>query len=232
MINSVKALAKLLYNRVYINPRLERDIILRFHKLYYDAHDFGKTWSNTSWLGVITQKCPLDLWIYQEIIFDMKPDVIIECGTHMGGSALFLASMCDLVNNGKVITIDIQNKKNRPKHERITYLAGSSTDSRIFKKVKSFIRDKDKVLVILDSDHSRDHVLDEMKIYNQFVTKGSYLIVEDTNLNNHPVAPEFGPGPMEAVNDFLKTDKNFIIDKAKEKFYLTFNPRGYLKRIN
>ena len=87
-------------------------------------------------------------------------------------------------------------------------------------------------MVILDSDHGKDHVLNELRTYSPFVTKGSYLIVEDTNINGHPVLHDFGPGPMEAVEDFLKENQNFTVDKSKEKFYLTFNPKGYLRKIN
>lgn len=223
--NEVVTLRKLIYSK------LEKSIVDQFHELYYDSRVFGKTWGNTFWLGIPTLKCPLDLWIYQEIIFEVKPDVIIECGTAAGGSALFLASMCDLVGNGRVITIDIEDIKGRPEHKRIKYLLGSSTSKEIVEKVKNLIKDEIKVMVILDSDHHEEHVLNELRIYSNFVTKGSYLIVEDTNINGHPVAPDFGPGPMEAVKKFLRENKSFVIDETKEKFYLTFNPKGYLKRI-
>lgn len=227
----VKVLRSLIYHRVYIAPKLEKSIVDQFHKLYYDFCMFGKTWSNTFWFGIPTQKCPLDLWIYQEIIYEVKPDVIIECGTANGGSALFLASMCDLVNDGVIITIDIEDREGKPQHKKIKYLLGSSTSEEIVKQVEKLISDKDKVMVILDSDHHKEHVLNELRIYSKFVTKGSYIIVEDTNINGHPVRPDFGPGPMEAVEEFLKENNNFVIDKSREKFYLTFNPRGYLKRI-
>jgi len=144
---------------------------------------------------------------------------------------LFLASMCDLVNNGKVITIDIEDRKDRPQHERIVYLLGSSISKEIVSQVKGLISDKDKVMVILDSDHHKEHVLNEIRIYHKLLTKGNYLIVEDTNINNHPVYPEFGPGPMEAVEEFLKENREFVADKNREKFYLTFNPKGYLIKI-
>jgi len=82
--------------------------------------------------------------------------------------------------------------------------------------------------VILDSDHSRDHVLDELRLYAPLVTSGSYVIVEDTNINGHPVLPQFGPGPMEALDEFLRESDEFSIDDQREKFFLTFNPRGFL----
>lgn len=148
-----------------------------------------------------------------------------------GGSALFLASMCDLVDNGKVATIDIECKEGRPTHRRITYLLGSSTSKEIVEQLRKLISDKDKVMVILDSDHHKEHVLSELRIYSEFITKGSYLIVEDTNINGHPVVPEFGPGPMEAADEFLKENKCFIVDRDKEKFYLTFNPNGFLRKM-
>ncbi len=200
-----------------------------FHKLYYGMEK-PQIWEKTYWLGQQTLKCPLDLWIYQEIIFDIKPDFIIETGTWNGGSALFLASICDILGKGNVITVDI-NKMDFPKHNRITYLIGSSVDEMIVNQVKNKIGASDKVLVILDSDHAKNHVFKEMEIYSQMVSVGSYLIVEDTNINGHPVFPEFGDGPMEAVYEFVKLHDNFIVDKEKEKFLLTFNPHGYLKKI-
>ncbi len=86
-------------------------------------------------------------------------------------------------------------------------------------------------MAILDSDHHKEHVLRELEIYSKFVTRESYIIVEDTNINGHPVRSKFGPGPMEAVKEFLKMNDDFIIDRSREKFYLTFNPDGYLKKM-
>jgi len=220
-------LNKLVHRRMYFNPTLDKGIIDGFHKFYYDSY----AWEDaTYWLGILTQKCPLDLWIYQEIIYKLKPDVVIETGTAQGGAALYIASICDLLNNGKILTIDIKEEAGRPHHPRIQYLTGSSTSEKIIELVKTLIKETDKVMVILDSDHSKKHVLNELRIYSKFVTKGSYLIVEDTNLNGQPVVPQFGPGPMEAVKEFLKETNDFVIDRDREKFYLTFNPSGYLKR--
>ncbi|QQG44858.1 MAG: cephalosporin hydroxylase [Candidatus Roizmanbacteria bacterium] len=207
------------------------------NKFYYNSFYFsnfktpnwGKFWNNAYWLGIPVQKIPTDLWIYQEIITTQKPDYIIECGTADGGSALFLASICDLVKHGKIISVDIV-KKIRPKHKRVTYLYGSSVSKEIEQRVKKNISKSKKVMAILDSDHSKKHVLKELHIYSKLVTKGNYLIVEDTNLNGHPV-PYFEAGPWEATQEFIKHNKHFLIDTTKEKFYLTFNPRGYLKKL-
>jgi len=234
--DEAKTLRYLIHNRIYVDSKSEQGIVDQFHNLYHNSQLFGRGWGNMFWLGFPILKYPSDMWVYQEIIFETKPDVIIECGTAHGGSALFLASLCDLMNNGKVITIDIEvwkNKENRerPKHERITYLLGPSTSEEIEKEVKRLIGDKTKVLVILDSDHHKEHVLNELKVYSKFVNKGSYVIVEDTSLNGHPIIPDFGPGPMEAVDEFLKNNEDFVIDKTRQKFYLTNNPNGYLKKV-
>jgi cephalosporin hydroxylase len=210
-------------------PSGEDGIIDAFHRLYYDQPD--TTWNNTYWMGVRTQKCPLDLWIYQELIFELRPDIIIETGTCQGGSALFLASICDLIGNGRIFSIDIEPGPSRPKHRRVRYILGSSTDPDIVSIVRQQILPKHRVLAILDSDHSKDHVLNELRAYAPMVTTGSYLIVEDTNINGHPVNAEFGPGPMEAVNEFLSENRDFEIDSSREKFLMGFNPRGWLRRV-
>lgn len=200
-------------------------ITTMFHQLYYNS----RVWERTFYLGYPVLKCPLDLWIYQEMITEIKPDFIIETGTFFGASALYMAFVCDIVRKGEIITIDITPREPRPTHPRIKYLTGSSVAPEIVDQVKGMVKDK-KVMVILDSDHSCNHVFNELKAYAPLVTPGSYLIVEDTDVNGHPVRPDFGPGPMEAVDEFLKENQNFIIDLAREKFYMTQNPRGYLKK--
>lgn len=204
-----------------------RSIADRFHELYYDSW----VWRHTYWMGVQTLKCPLDLWIYQEILFELRPQFIIECGTAAGGSALFLASMCDLLDEGRIVTVDIEADPNRPAHSRITYLQGSSTAESIVGEIKKIVGDDSPVMVILDSDHSREHVLQELRLYSGIVTEGSYLIVEDTNINGHPVLELHGAGPMEAVETFLNETDDFAFDREREKFFLTFNPKGYLKKL-
>jgi cephalosporin hydroxylase len=227
----VKNELKSLKATIYYNPRTKAKIIEHFHRLYYESCDLGGTWVKTRWLGVKLAKCPLDLWVYQEIIYALKPDVIVESGTGGGGSSLFLASMCDLIDHGRIVTIDIDEDRKRPQHHRITQLFGSSTSENVIKQVREIVGQGNTVMVILDSDHSKDHVLNELRLYSPLVSLESFLIVEDSNINGHPVGPNAGPGPMEAIEAFLQENTQFSIDKDKEKFLMTFNPNGYLKRI-
>jgi cephalosporin hydroxylase len=155
-------------------------------------------------LGVPTLKCPRDLWVYQEILFETRPNLIIETGTAFGGSALFLASLCDILGSGRVVTIDISPKPERPRHERITYLTGSSTSTSVVGQVRSMIRSGERVMAILDSDHRREHVLQEVREFGPLVSTGCYLAVEDTNINGHPVALCSGPDPWEALDEFSR----------------------------
>jgi cephalosporin hydroxylase len=202
-------------------------VVSEFHKLFYGS---GQWVENTLWMGVPAQKCPLDLWVYQELLYELRPELIIETGTCFGGSALFFAHMCDLLGKGQVVTVDIAPRPDRPKHSRIEYFTGSSVDPYIISAFTQVARSAKNVLVVLDSDHSRDYVLREMQAYAQFVTPNSYMIVEDTDLNGHPIMPDHGPGPAEAVTEFLLTHPEFEVDASREKFMLTQNPGGYLKR--
>lgn len=197
-----------------------------FHRQYYDS----RVWFETYWLRVPVQKCPLDLWIYQELLVELRPDLIVETGTAAGGSALYLAGICDLLGHGRVVTIDLVEAE-RPTHPRINYLSGSSTDPAIIAAVRAEAVEGDSVLVTLDSDHAAEHVLAELHAYAPLVTLGSYLIVEDTNINGRPVLPEHGPGPAEAVAAFLANQADFVVDERREKFGMTFNPGGYLQRV-
>jgi cephalosporin hydroxylase len=219
------ALAKAL-KRLGVRPTSEQ-VVEDFHRMYYDSNVYRRTY----WRGVETQKCPLDLWIYQEILHELRPDLIVETGTFSGGSAFYLATLFDVLGGGRVITVDLEPQPNLPVHPRITYISGlSSAAPEAVSRVRALLKPGESVMVILDSDHSRNHVLDELRLYARMVTPGQYLIVEDTNINGHPALPVFGPGPMEALDDYLKEDDAFEIDPNREKFYMTFNPRGYLKR--
>jgi cephalosporin hydroxylase len=207
----------------------QRRVVDAFHRLYYDRYE--TTWTSTSWLGTTVLKCPLDLWNYQEILVETRPDLIIETGTHLGGSALYMAGICDLIGSGRIVTVDVEDRPGRPVHGRITYLEGSSTSDEVLGRVTEFVQDAERVMVILDSDHSRDHVVRELELYAPLVSKGCYLVVEDTNVNGHPVVSGFGPGPMEALDEFLRGRNDFEVDRSREKLMLTFNPCGYLLRV-
>jgi cephalosporin hydroxylase len=214
---------------LYASPWLSRWITNRFHKLYYYRR--SQTWRNTRWLGTSVQKCPLDLWIYQELLHEIRPEWIIETGTAAGGSASYLATLCDALGCGQVITIDPLDQGSRPQHPRIHYLRGRSIEAGILAQVADAVAGARSVMVVLDSDHSFANVLAELRAYHGFVTPGSYCVIEDGNVGGHPVRREFGAGPQEAVRAFLAENDAFEVDRSREKFYLTFNPSGYLRRV-
>jgi cephalosporin hydroxylase len=205
-----------------------------FHELYYDiwemGRDTGRGTISLSWLGYRTLKSPVDLWTYQEILVETRPDLVIETGTRFGGSACYLAAIMELIGHGRVVSIDINAEKDRPTHPRIEYLLGSSIDETLVARVRSMAAGK-RVMVILDADHSEPHVSAEIAAYHDLVAIGCYLVVEDGNVNGHPVLPDWGPGPMEAVDRFLEGRDDFVVDADRERFLLTLNPRGYLRRV-
>lgn len=217
----------------YIYGASRETVIRRFTQLSFDD---PQTWKRNHWLGIRTLQNPNDVWVVQEIIIDVKPDLIIETGTLNGGSAILWAMILREINSeGKVITIDVQDqtteaRKNRTFQERVEFILGSSTDPKIVSEIGRRAKDK-KVLVILDSDHQKDHVLKEMESYGPLVNVGSYLIVQDSIVNGHPVRKEHGPGPMEAIDSFLASTDKFAPDLDRERLLFTMHPRGYLKRI-
>ena len=211
-----------------MSDELERrkgQIIEDFHRVYYDS--FESTWETTTWQGVKILKNPCDIIMYQELIWETQPDVIVETGTAYGGSALFFAHMLDFTGKGAVFTIDVEGENlfpDRPQHPRIVYIRGSSTDPMIWKMVDANCRGK-RAMVVLDADHRKGHVLKELALWSETVSPGCYLVVEDVNVNGRPVVPEHGPGPAEALEDWLKTDqaKTFKVDASRERYLLTFN---------
>jgi cephalosporin hydroxylase len=207
----------------------ELEIIRQFHNLYYRRWREGADTINLSWFGHQVWKCPLDLWVYQEILARSQPDFVIECGTFAGGSALYLAIVLDVIGNGQVITVDIDPHPGLPQHPRITYLTGSSTDPAVIRQIVDRVAGR-RAIVILDSDHHAEHVLKELRAYSELVQPGDYLIVEDTNLNGHPVWEDYGPGPMEAVERFLADHPEFEVDSRCERLLMTLQPGGYLRR--
>lgn len=214
---------------LYRKPRVRSALARHFNRLYY-AWIESTTLPNR-FLGHTTLKYPTDLWIYQELLAELRPAVLVETGTFRGGSALYFATLMDALAHGKVVTVDVEEQPGLPEHPRISYVVGSSVDPEITQRVYAEIDDAEPVLVILDSDHACDHVLRELHAYADLVGPGSYLIVEDTNINGRPVLSSWGPGPGEAVERFLAARDDFQIDRSRERMMLTANPEGFLKRV-
>ena len=200
---------------------------------------------NFAWLGCPIIQYPQDIIAMQEIIWGLKPDLIIETGIAYGGSLLFYASMLKLLgNNGHVLGVDINIQtynswkiEKHPLYKRIKVIQGSSVDEGIVKRVYDFARGKKQVLVALDSMHTHDHVLRELQLYSPLVTRGSYLVVFDTIIedlpqNSFPDRPwERGNNPKTAVWEFLKTNDCFEVDeRIEDKLLITVASNGYLRR--
>jgi cephalosporin hydroxylase len=212
--------------RFRLDRRLDRVAVSRAHDVIYESD----AWTKATWLGAQALKNPLDLWVYQEIMFETEPELIVETGTYRGGSALYLASLCDLMGRGEVVSIDIEPRRDDyPEHPRITYLAGrSSTDPAVVEEVRGRAAGR-PTLVVLDSDHSQAHVEAELAAYAPLVPVGCYVVVEDSNIGQ--IRKDLLPGPLQAVEAFLAGTDEFAIDRAREKFLITFNPSGYLRRV-
>jgi cephalosporin hydroxylase len=206
--------------------RLDRAAIARAHDVFYESD----AWTKASWLGTQALKNPLDLWVYQELMSETRPELIVETGTWRGGSALYLASICDLLGEGEIVSIDVAPMRDDyPQHPRITYLAGrSSTDPEVLAEVRERSKGR-RTLVILDSDHSQAHVEAELAAYAPLVPVGCYLVVEDSNIGQ--IREDLMPGALQAIETFLATTDEFEIDREREKFLITFNPSGYLRRV-
>jgi cephalosporin hydroxylase len=204
-----------------------------FSYLFYHGPDGRELFKTVSWLGVPAQRNPLDAWIYQEILYATRPEVIVETGVYNGGSTYFLASLCDLMGRGEIVAVDITLERVLPKvweHPRITLFESSSTAPEVFEKIKERTLGK-RTMVILDSDHSEAHVYEELKLYSPLVSPGCYLICEDSNVNGHPAYLEHGPGPYEALERWLAEADGWQVDRHCERLMCTFNPMGYLKRV-
>jgi len=202
---------------------------------------------NFSWMGRPLIQMPQDMVAVQEIIWNIKPDLIIETGIAHGGSLIYYASLLEMMGeDGYVLGIDVDIREhnrveieNHPMYKRIKMIEGSSIDSVVIEKVKEHVSKKRSVLVVLDSNHTHDHVLNELELYSPFVTKGSYLVVFDTLIEDMPddlLASDRpwkkGDNPKTAVWEWLKTNEGFEIDKSiQHKLLITVAPDGYLKRI-
>jgi cephalosporin hydroxylase len=209
-------------------------LVEKFIDFYYQAG----TAPSLNYQGVEILKNPCDLWMTIELFQKLRPTAVIETGTHFGGSAIYYADMLRLFQiPSQVITIDFNPKWNiEPESRGIASLVGYSTDAKIVEQVRQMVQIRQQrvpghVIAILDADHSRDGVLAELRAIAPMVTVGSYVIVEDTIVNGHPTFPSHGPGPWEAVQDFLKEADNFELDRGCQKFLLTYNLDGWLKKI-
>lgn len=201
---------------------------------------------NFNWLGRPIIQLPQDMVAMQEIIWNVKPDLIIETGIAHGGSLIFNASLLELAGgDGQVLGIDIDIREHNraeiekhPMFKRITMIEGSSVDESVAQQVRDFAKGKKRILVSLDSNHTHDHVLKELELYSPLVTKGSYCVVFDTAIEDVPENSfsdrPWGKGnnPKSAVHEFLGKNDRFEIDRELEsKLLITVAPDGYLKCV-
>ena len=215
---------------------MEKEIDMQFINEYHILYEQAKIWEKNSWFGVPCWKLPFDAFVLQELIVRLRPYWIIETGTGLGGSAMFYASICELLGEGKVITVDINMRTDMDEvrkfewSDRIDFMYGGSTNPVLFDKVKEKVGD-DPCMVILDSWHTHEHVYKEMCMYSPFVPVGGYMIVEDSHADGNPVPWEWdNKGPMGAINQWLNENDNWEVDYECEKHLMTFNPKGYLRR--
>lgn len=202
---------------------------LEYFRWFYEQG----VWKRMHYRGVRILKFPGDLWNYQEIFAERRVDWVIETGTRHGGSALYFADLLQLNGaSGRVISIDIDAAANQVgPHPRIDFLLGDSGSNEIADRVRAMLpASRGTLFVILDADHRKPHVLRELAAWTPLLRRGDYLVVEDGCVNGHPLRPDFGPGPYEALEEFSAANPMaFERDAAREeKFGFTFAPRGYL----
>jgi cephalosporin hydroxylase len=216
------------FGKVNVPHDVEDELSRRFNALFYAKA--MRTWGNTHYCGLELWQTPTDLWVYQELIFWKKPDLIIETGTGKGGCTLYIADILNKINkNGTVLSIEEDEDKVERFFEyikkggwgNITILNGNSLGRDILKDVSRRVKQHEQTMVFLDSTHEEKLVLKELETYSKFVQPGGYIICQDTNV----------PGPAKAVVEFVKKHPNFQPDLACEKYYLTFHPCGYLRRM-
>lgn len=205
-------------------PMSDRDISIAYRKKWFSN---PKGLMTNHFLGVHTLQNPLDVWITQEIMVEVKPDVVVEAGTFKGGSAALWAILLENINpDGQVITIDIEDQRTeeaknlRASKERVTFLLGGSTDPKTVEEVRRRIEGK-RALFILDSLHTREHVLGELRAYGPMVPVGSYIIVQDT----------IATGALFGIRDYLKENDAFVQDRSRERLMISNNVEGFLKRV-
>jgi cephalosporin hydroxylase len=190
------------------------------------------TFGSVSWLGMPIWQSILDLWTTQETISEVRPALLIETGTHRGGSALFYAQLMELLGIGRIITIDIVNKHQDVRHPRITFLDGSSTDPKIVEQVRGAAAEADgPIMVILDGEHARDHVAQELELYGPLVTPGSFLLSQDGSIDEFWLYKDSRPGPLAANRNFLERHPEFEYDRDRnERYGHSHHPLGWMRR--
>jgi cephalosporin hydroxylase len=204
-----------------------------YHRWYYNTH----VWRSTEWMGVPTHKSVADMWNYQEILFSLTPSLVVEFGTYCGGSALFFATIMRQIGKPfQVLSVDVNDSLIRDAARtdpNIELMKASSSDPSVANRIKELkIRYPGPTFAILDSDHTKDHVLAEMLLLRPLLSSGDYMIVEDSNINGHPVLPLWGAGPYEAIEEYSRRfPDDYILDSEREKkFGFTFAPQGFLVR--
>ena len=195
----------------------------------------ANVWKHMTWHGIRTLKLPSDVWNYQEIIFERRIEHVIETGSRHGGSALFFAeTLAARGAKGPVVSIDIEGTSNQVgSHANIFFLLGDSASPAMVERAVALLpAERGPLFLILDSDHRHEHVLRELRAWVPVLKSGDYLVVEDTIVNGHPVRPEHGPGPMEAISDYLAEAPGLLVhDREREaKFGASFAARGHYIR--
>lgn len=197
-----------------------------------------------TWLGIPIIQYPTDMSMMQELIWKLRPDVIIETGIAHGGSAIFSASILELLGHGRVVAVDVEIRQynkvailSHPLSHRISLIEGSSTAPETLVEVKRQIGDARKVLVVLDSNHSRQHVLEELRLYGSLVTPGSYMVAMDGVQQYLAEAPGGKPewvedNPRTAVHDFVaENPEAWVIDPYYTRMHATCSPDGFLRKL-
>jgi len=178
------------------------------------------------WMGVRSLKNPLDAWVYQEILYEVRPEVVVELGSAFGGSTLFLCHMLDLIGlETRVVSVDVAHSELAAQHARIVKVSGNTRDPAVVARVRELCEGK-RALVIHDADHTAEVVIEDLRDYGPLVTPGSYLIVED-GVQDYLTGRR---GPAAAVERFLAESPEFEVDESRERYLLTYNPRGFLRR--
>ena len=209
--------------------RIASRLVARLY--HYDLIHRTGNFANTTWLGTPIWQNVLDLWTIQETIAEIQPTLLIETGTHRGGSALFYAHLMDELDRGKVMTIDIVDLHERD-HPRVEFVHGSSTDPAVAERARAACEQVEgPVMVILDGNHSRDHVAAELEIYGPLVTPGSVLLSQDGVIDEFWIFKGDRPGPLGANRAFLDAHPEFEYDRERnERFGLTHHPLGWMRR--